>query len=105
MGKLPGTQNVRGLSSSINDPIAWGLASIMLSSLGLGIGGVILEDDAGDIGEFSTPEHPSPLHHWQLGLGIIIASTIGLLLSTLYAQSQLMNKERYSSSTSGTSNG
>ena len=66
----------------------------MLSAIGLGIGGVILEDDAKDIGKFSSPEHPSPLHHWQLGLGVTLASAIGMLMSTLYLAGNLQSKTK-----------
>ena len=75
----------------IDDPIAWGYAAIALSAIGLSIGGVILEDDAKDFGKFSSPDHPSPFHHWQLGLGITLASAIGMLMSTLYLAGNLQS--------------
>ena len=34
-------------------------------------------DDARDFGQFGKPGHPSPLHHWQLGLALFVASLLG----------------------------
>ena len=49
----------------------------MLSTLGLTIGSGLMLDDARDFGQFSKPGHPSPLHHWQLGLALFVASLLG----------------------------
>ncbi len=35
-----------------------------------GLGRVIFEDDEADFPKFSFDGHPSPLHHWQLGLAM-----------------------------------
>ncbi len=35
-----------------------------------GLGCVIFEDDEADYPKFSFEGHPSPLHHWQLGLAM-----------------------------------
>ena len=46
---------------------------LMLAGVGLVLAGVaMLVDDAKDLGKFSYPGHPSPLHHWQWGLLALI---------------------------------
>ena len=49
----------------------------LLSTLGLTIGSGLMLDDARDFGQFRKPGHPSPLHHWQLGLALFVASLLG----------------------------
>ncbi len=49
-----------------------------------GLGCVIFEDDEADFPKFSFEGHPSPLHHWQLGLAMRGAA--GLLRLTLELQ-------------------
>jgi len=41
-----------------------------LATAGLGVALVI--DDVKDLGMFSTPKHPSPLHHWQYGIILFV---------------------------------
>ena len=49
-------------------------------SLGMiGVGAFLFLDDAGDFATFSTPEHPSHIHHWWVGLLILILGLILLL--------------------------
>ena len=42
------------------------------------VGLALVADDIRDFGLFSTPEHPSPLHHWQYGLILFIVG-LGLI--------------------------
>ncbi len=44
-----------------------------------GIGEIVLEDDAADIGKFDR------IHHWHVGALLIMLSEIGLGLSTLFS--------------------
>ena len=51
----------------------------LLGSIGaFGLGATLLFDDAKDLGEFSTPEHPSPIHHWIWGLLLMTGGTTGI---------------------------
>jgi hypothetical protein len=47
------------------------------------VGNLILEDDIADLYRFSFPGHPSPFHHWQLGLGIKALADLVLLKNAL----------------------
>ncbi len=49
-----------------------------------GLGRVIFEDDEADFPKFSFEGHPSPLHHWQIGLAM--RGTAGLLRLMLELQ-------------------
>ena len=73
-----GSQNNSQIS---NREIGLALLGSGLASSVVGL--ALLVDDIKDFGLFSTPEHPSPLHHWQyglilfiVGLGLIGAGTI-----------------------------
>jgi len=67
------------------------ISEVVLSELPSLVGGVssvvlgswALADDMSDIGRFSDEEHPSPIHHWWVGilgiLGGIITAGIGLV--------------------------
>ena len=46
--------------------------------IGTIVGAALMIDDVKDLGMFSTPEHPSPIHHWWIGLIIFLAS-VGVL--------------------------
>lgn len=55
------------------------LTAYAMTALGAGmlIGGAILVlDDIDDLGFFSTPDHPSPLHHWIYGVLLIVFGAI-----------------------------
>ncbi len=57
--------------------------ALALTSIGSIIAGAwMLIDDAKDLGKFSTPDHPSPIHHWQWG---ILALIIGVGASGILA--------------------
>lgn len=50
------------------------------------LGEVILQDDIDDLYRFSFPGHPSPFHHWQIGLAMKGAAEMirwGVALSEL----------------------
>ena len=55
-----------------------GLALIGAGVAGFIIGLALTLDDVKDFGLFSTPEHPSPIHHWWIGLIIYLVS-LGLI--------------------------
>jgi hypothetical protein len=62
----------------------------MLASLSTFLAGVLcLADDAKDLGKFNSPEHPSPLHHWQLAIPLMLLGAGGIGLSTLEIISRL----------------
>lgn len=48
-----------------------------LSTMGYAIGGGLVIDDYKDFAQFSREDHPSPLHHWQLGLAMWSLSLFG----------------------------
>jgi len=48
------------------------------------LGQLILLDDIKDLGKYSFEGHPSPIHHWQWGLLLILASELGDTLYSLY---------------------
>lgn len=48
------------------------------SIMALGTGCYLLMDDAKDLFKFDTPNHPSPLHHWQYGLAMLLGGTFGM---------------------------
>ena len=51
----------------------------LLGSIGaFGLGVALLFDDAKDLGLFSTPDHPSPLHHWQISIPIMLGGLTGI---------------------------
>lgn len=47
------------------------------------LGEALVEDDMHDFGKFSYPGHPSPLHHWQYGLIMIVGADIAELAMEL----------------------
>ncbi len=50
-------------------------------SLGaIAVGAFLLIDDAGDFGDFSTVSHPSWVHHWWIGLLVMLLGLILLLI-------------------------
>ena len=53
-----------------------------------GLGAFLLVDDAKDYGTFSTPRHPSPFHHWQIGLALFIVGLVVIALSLYHALSE-----------------
>ena len=62
---------------SFDDELERAFFIALLSTLGLTIGSGLMLDDAEDFGKFRKPGHPSPLHHWQLGLALFTASLLG----------------------------
>ena len=68
-----GSQNNHQISSR-----EIGLALIGAGVAGSIIGLALTLDDVKDFGLFSTPEHPSPIHHWWIGLIIYLVS-LGLI--------------------------
>ena len=63
--------------------VPWNLMGIAGSLGGFALGCALLADDYKDFGDFSTPNHPNPLHHWQLAIPILLGSLAGLGLSLL----------------------
>ena len=56
----------------------------LMASIGsIGVGTYLLIDDLKDFGFFSTKDHPSPLHHWQYGLILLLGGLISLPISIL----------------------
>jgi len=53
-----------------------------------GIGAFLIVDDAYDFGTFSTSRHPSPWHHWQVGLVLFIVGLVIIALSLYFALAQ-----------------
>lgn len=45
------------------------------------VGTFLFLDDAYDFGLFSTPEHPSPIHHWWIGLILMLLGIFLMLVS------------------------
>lgn len=41
------------------------------------LGTIILRDDSRDFGQFATKRHPSVLHHWWIGLGMMLYAKAG----------------------------
>ena len=53
-------------------------------SLGaIAVGSFLLLDDAEDFGEFATPQHPTFVHHWWIGLIVLVLGVV-LLLFTIF---------------------
>jgi len=63
--------------------VPWNLMGITGSLGGFVLGCALLADDYKDFGDFSTPNHPNPLHHWQLAIPIMLVSLAGLGASLL----------------------
>jgi len=56
----------------------------LMASIGsIGVGTYLLIDDLKDFGFFSTKDHPSPLHHWQYGLVLLLGGLLSLPISVL----------------------
>ena len=49
----------------------------------IGVGAFLFLDDAVDFGTFSTPTHPTWVHHWWIGLLVMVLGVI-LLLYTIF---------------------
>lgn len=45
------------------------------------VGTFLFLDDAYDFGLFSTKEHPSPIHHWWIGLILMIIGIVLIVVS------------------------
>jgi len=61
----------------IEDWLPYNLPLLVSGLIISGLGAFLIIDDVRDYGLFSTPKHPMPIHHWQLGaflfmLGLII---------------------------------
>ncbi len=52
----------------------------IICGVGIGVGILLLIDDAEDFGLFSTPDHPTWIHHWLLGVILIIVGLIALFI-------------------------
>ena len=76
------------------DMVGHEVAGLLGGIAGFGLGSALLLDDAKDLGKFSTPDHPSPIHHWQIGLCLMIASLIGICASGLSLIKKYMNHNR-----------
>jgi len=69
----------------------------MLGGVAATLAGIgLMLDDAKDLGQFSTKDHPLPFHHWQWGLLMMLiglgAASAG---AVAYAAKQgLLDKER-----------
>lgn len=54
-------------------------------SLGMiALGTFLFLDDLNDFGKFSTPDHPSRVHHWWIGLLIMLLGLILLLITVFW---------------------
>ena len=63
----------------------------LISGIGMIAAGVwMILDDIKDFGKFSYPGHPSPIHHWQHGLVLLI---LGLIMCGLAALDLIMKME------------
>ena len=60
------------------------IVPISLSLGAIGVGTFMLLDDAEDFGIFATPQHPTFVHHWWIGLIVLILGIILLLFSLFY---------------------
>jgi len=66
-------------NSGLPDRQALGAGLTLGGLVASGLGIALMLDDVKDLGLFSTPKHPSPLHHWQIGLILFVAgiTTLG----------------------------
>ena len=64
-----------------------GLASTVL-------GLALIWDDIKDFGLFSTPDHPSPLHHWQYGLILFLAGLTAMSVGVMGMLAEHLKLER-----------
>jgi hypothetical protein len=58
------------------------------------IGKFLVEDDIKDLGRYSFDGHPSPIHHWQWGILLMLGSVIGemaLMVADIVDQLQKQN--------------
>jgi len=58
------------------------------------IGKFLVEDDIKDLGMYSFDGHPSPIHHWQWGVLLMLGSVIGemaLMVADIVDQLQKQN--------------
>ena len=58
------------------------------------IGKFLVEDDIKDLGMYSFDGHPSPIHHWQWGVLLMLGSVIGemaLMVADMVDQLQEQN--------------
>jgi len=58
------------------------------------IGKFLVEDDIKDLGRYSFDSHPSPIHHWQWGVLLMLGSVIGemaLMVADIVDQLQKQN--------------
>jgi len=63
--------------------VPWNLMGIAGSLGGFILACALLADDYKDFGDFSTPNHPNPVHHWQIAVPILLGSLAGLGASLL----------------------
>jgi len=63
--------------------------ALFASIAGFLAGCQLMLDDVKDYGQFSTPEHPSPFHHWIWGALLMLISTGGLGFAMLDIMSKL----------------
>ena len=70
----------------------WAFLGI-LSIAAVSVGIFLMIDDAKDWAKFSTPEHPSPVHHWQHGLILFLLGCVGLSMSALMLLWEIFNAE------------
>ena len=60
----------QGSSQSYLDYLGLGLGV-----LGLTVGAILLYDDYKDLSDTAREDHPSPLHHWQVGAALLAAGS------------------------------
>ena len=69
-----------------------------ISSVLTGLGKFLMLDDQFDIGKFSYkahgghPDHPSKLHHWQLGYGLEVAGKLTESITDFFSKIAEFNK-------------
>ena len=69
--------------SRVWDTIQEHLPLILGGAICLASGAILLFDDVKDFGDFATPEHPSPIHHWQWGVILIILGAVVLAIALI----------------------
>lgn len=59
------------------------------------IGELLVIDDIKDLGAYSFEGHPSPIHHWQWGVLLMLGASIGEMISMLTDTIGNLQKEEY----------
>ena len=57
------------------------ILKLTASIISTATGAALLFHDAPDLGDTSTEKHPSPFHHWQVGVALMALGTAGIISS------------------------